>query len=136
MKLEDAVIEQRLMSVEVLPALHASKCEYCGVVFSMKAYGDHAAVGELRGIFEYIPGKRAVRVTDGDCRDCGNIFSAACCSFACADQLYRNECWKKIEYYKPFADAEMRLMRVEFHLSRDITFEADLRAKWLAARVK
>lgn len=123
-KLEDAVHTEKLMPVQIRPALFASQCDACRKVFHMKPFCNDGRLGELEGTFEKCPDDPETG------RGLGNGFYATACSFACAHELFANGGWRKIARYKPYVDADIQLVRAELKITSFVRDEAQLRKEW------
>jgi hypothetical protein len=118
-KLEEEVIVEKPMAVRVRPTLYADKCDSCGKVFAMKGFsGNDGPLARLDGTFEQCPPHK------------GNMFSAIACSFACAHEIFASGGWRRMEQYKEYADADIRLVRVEIKLTAYIEDEQAIRSSW------
>ena len=122
-KLEDAVMEKREIEVEVEPALYGTVCDSCGRVFHMKAYCNDRGLARLSGIFDM---HNVVDPATG--KGLGNIFAADVCSLACAHELFANGGWRKLSQYKPYVNADAKLVRVEVCVTSMVLDEEAIRA--------
>jgi len=127
MKLRSAVMGSRTVDYERKPALYASECAGCGCLYQMRQWNPNDRdLGTMRGTFE------CRTVCDENGRGRGNMFHADVCSFACADMVMKGG-WKKIERYRPFADANAILVRVELQVTALVVKQPELEAEWEAA---
>jgi hypothetical protein len=124
-KLEEEVVAQKTLPVLVRPALHALKCDGCGEVFDMKEFCNDTGLGQLGGTFEKC-------AEDETGRGLGNTFSATVCSFQCAHEVFANGGWRKMPHYKPFADADIRLVRAKLQITAYVLDEGQIRTAWQA----
>lgn len=124
-KLENAVMVEKIMTVESRPALYASKCSSCGKIFRMLEWCNERCRGVIDGTFD----EGAVDPETG--KGMGNIFTVEVCSFACAHEIFTGG-WRRIQEYKPFADADIALARAELTITFKVDDEAAIRAKWNA----
>lgn len=121
-KLKDAIKGKQMITIEKKPALYASKCDCCGLVFQMNQFCNDKELGCLSGTFDN-------DATDNNGRRMGNIFSATVCSFKCADEIMKGG-WKKMKYYKPYIKSEANLVRCHVKITSYIITEKELVKKW------
>lgn len=123
-QLEEEVTAQRLCKVRVRPTLYASKCDACGKVFKMKPYCNDEGLAYLKGTFQHC-------ATDPETKKgMGNGFSATVCSFKCAHEVFANGGWRKMPEYKPYADADIKLIRCELKITSFVLDEQEIREEW------
>lgn len=121
-KLKDAISEKKTITVEKKPALYASKCDSCELVFKMEEYCNDTNLGVLRGTFDN-------SALDKDGIGLGNMFSATVCSFKCADEIMKDG-WKRMKDYKPFVKSKANLVRCELKVTSYLVPEEELIKKW------
>lgn len=125
-KLEEEVRTERVLSVRVRSSLYVQKCDGCGRVFRMEKWsGNEKFLGELHGTFDSV-------ACDKDGRGLGNGFAADVCSFQCAHEVFARGGWRKIERYRPFADADIPLARAELLITAHAAGEEKIREDWMA----
>lgn len=112
---------------QVKPALYASRCDSCLLVFRMLPFCNDQNLGQLDGTFE------CGDVFDDDGDGLGNMFRATVCSFRCADEIMRGG-WRRIEGYRPFVQAGALLARCEVKVTAYLRTEAELVADWEAGK--
>lgn len=123
-KIADEVREDRVVSVLVRKDLYAHKCHGCGKLFGMKPFANDEQLAVLRGTF-------AEGVNDPDTgRGLGNMFRAEVCSFQCAHEVFANGGWRSIQEYKPYADADIPLVRGELRITSLLQSEEALKKEW------
>jgi hypothetical protein len=128
-KLEDEVTVEKKMRVSVRPALIVPKCDGCGKIFYMKKWNPNdESLGELHGTFD-VGGMDIVDPRTG--KGMGNIFLATVCSFKCAHELFASGGWRKMENYKPFADADVPLVRAALRITSLVVDEKKVREEWM-----
>lgn len=124
-KLAERVTTPKLVDIVVRPNLYADKCDGCGKVFRIDEYCNDKDLARLSGTFKQC-------AKDADNRGMGNGFSAHVCSFKCAHEVFENGGWRKMGQYKPFADADIRLVRAELKITVYRKDEAEIRREWEA----
>ncbi len=128
-KLRDPVTRVEKVKREVKPALYASQCDSCLLVFAMLPFCGDKGLGDLSGTFE------CGEVVDDDGDGMGNMFRATVCSFRCADELMRGG-WMRLDGYAPFVKAGAVLARCEVKVTAYLKTEAQLLADWEAGKVE
>ncbi len=123
-KIEDEVTIAKTVCVSVRPALFVPKCDGCGKIFRMNQWNPNdQLLGELCGTFDDV-------AIDSDGKSMGNGFAATVCSFKCAHEVFANGGWRKMESYKPFADADIPLVRAELRITSLVEDEKRAREEW------
>lgn len=119
----EEVLVERTVKVQIRPALHADKCDACGVVFRMRGTSGGRTVAELSGRFEHC-------ALDKEGRSLGNGFRATTCSFACAEDLF-GEAWRNIKEYRVFAKVKGNfLVEAEVRIARAMDTLEIVRKEW------
>lgn len=122
-KLRDPVEVTREVKVQARPALHADKCDGCGLVFRMLEFCNEQGRAELRGTFDRCP-------DDENGRGMGNMFRATVCSFACAHRVFTEDGWKKIDEYLSYVKAGATLARAEVVITSTLITEGQIVQAW------
>lgn len=122
-ELKAPVEAQRLVPIELKPALYADQCDACGLIFEMKEWCGELRRAELLGVFD-----RSVEDEEG--RGLGNMFSATVCSFLCAHKLFAEDGWKTLSRFAVYARAGARLVRAEVVLTANRATEEQLVRAW------
>lgn len=123
--LKEKIIEEKTVEIVTKQALFANECSCCGKVFTMEKYcNDRLTPSNMEGTFD---GGSAY--IDDDGRGLGNMFSTTFCSFSCADEIFKGG-WKKLEIYKPYANANAELVRIALGLTSLIKEKEELLEEW------
>src|SRR5262245_48370002 len=107
-KLRDEIKTEKMVEVVERPALYAKQCDACRKIFEMDVWCNEAPVARLGGTFTASTAMATGRL--------GNMFEATVCSFACADKLFTGG-WRDMPNYKPFVEADCRLVRASVQLT-------------------
>jgi hypothetical protein len=127
-KLKEAIKGKQTITIEKKPALYASKCDCCGLVFQMEEYCNDKELGYLKGTFDN-------SAIDSYGKGMGNMFSATVCSFKCADEIMKGG-WKRMKDYKPYIKSKANLVRCEVEITAYVIEEKELIKKWEAEKFK
>jgi hypothetical protein len=123
-KLEEKVVAEKVVETVVKEALYADRCDGCGKLFDMMPFCNDSYLGQFMGTF----GGVADDPETG--RGMGNMFVATVCSFACAHEVFALGGWKRIPQYRPYADADIPLVRAELKITSFVRDERELRRDW------
>jgi len=116
-KIKEAIVGKKTITVEKKRALYAQKCDCCGMVFKMNEYCNDTGLAIMKGTF------------DDMAEGMGNMFSATVCSFICADKIMKGG-WKTIPDYKPYAKIKANLVRCELKITSYVIGEKELINQW------